>query len=153
MFGGHSGEGREVGEGMHGDTGFHKFFHGIGKPIGEQGYNAHDGCAGVLDTFYGLEATFSGRDEVFHEHNFIAWKHFAFHLVLESVFFGLRSHVAIGHVDFIGSQGPVGDACGGDACDAVGFGELGLDEGGQFFGHESAHFGVGKHHAVIAIDG
>jgi hypothetical protein len=28
-----------------------------------------------------------------------------------------------------------------------------LDEGGQFLGDECAHFGVGQHHAVIAIDG
>jgi len=153
VFGGYGGEGWQVGEGMHGDTGFHKFFHGIGKPVGEQGHYADDFCAGILHTFYGLKTAFSGGDEVFYQHNFIAGEHFAFHLIFESVFFGLGTHVAVGHVYFVGRQGTMGDAGGGDPCDAVGLGELILDEGGQFFGHEGAHFWVGEHHAVVAVDG
>ena len=153
MFGGHRGEGGQVGEGMHGDACFYKFFHGIGKPIGKQGYNAYDVGTGILHAFNGLETAFSGRDEVFYEHDVVARMHLPFHLIFKSVFFGFGTHVAVGHVDFIGSQGSVGDTGGGDACDAVGMGELALDECGQFLGDKCAHFGVGQHHAVIAIDG
>jgi len=73
-------------------------------------------------------------------------------LVFEAVFFGLGTHVAVGHIDFVGSQSAMGDAGGGDTRDAIGMWELGLDQLGEFFGHESAYFGVGKHHSVVTID-
>ena len=145
-------EGVVVGEGAQLHIGLGKVLLGHGKAVGEDGRHAFHHAAALAQGMHGDEAALARGHQVLNHHHRLPGMNLAFYLVGKAVGFGLGTHIHKRFAQLLGYQCPLGYAACGHAGHDIHVAPALVHHIDEALTDEGADFGIGKSHAVVAIN-
>ena len=141
-----------VGQRVEFDVGFGEVTLGNLETVGEDCRHALYVATALTESFHCDEAALASGDKVFDNHYGLTFVDFAFNLVCEAVGLGFGAHVNKGFSQFLGNQGTLCYATGGDTGYHIYIAPVFVDHVDKTLTNECAYFGIGKCNTVVAIN-